>query len=306
MNVVFLSYINRSGSTFLLNQLSKVDELCVCPEADILFDLLLSNSEKRIDDSRKLFQVLTADFKWKLWRLKKKDIQFSAKSNLDLFLNILSAYRRKHFPKATTVIFKHPRLMEIFSLVPQNNRFKWIYLIRNPLAVYASQKETISPSTRRPMSRNPLSLIDEWNNTYIIFQQISGFSNTYIVNYETLIQSFDHEMELILDFISAGLSWKNCSSKKGFVAEWLSAEYHKIHPNINKAPQFVSIDEKIEKLSPAAKSIIKKYIIQNEWYVFNDTYFHPFLLRLMIIYFRLNRKAFLVRKKMTRVLKQND
>ena len=36
MKYIFILYLNRSGSTFLSNQLSKLSEILVCPEAEVL------------------------------------------------------------------------------------------------------------------------------------------------------------------------------------------------------------------------------------------------------------------------------
>ena len=41
MTIAFLTYVNRSGSTYLANLLSASDAICVCPEGDKLVSLLL-------------------------------------------------------------------------------------------------------------------------------------------------------------------------------------------------------------------------------------------------------------------------
>ena len=43
MTIILLTYVNRSGSTYLANLLSASENICVCPEGDRLVSLFLEN-----------------------------------------------------------------------------------------------------------------------------------------------------------------------------------------------------------------------------------------------------------------------
>ena len=56
MIIILLTYVNRSGSTYLANLLSASDHICVCPEGDKLVSLFLESPDKtfRLDNQWKV------------------------------------------------------------------------------------------------------------------------------------------------------------------------------------------------------------------------------------------------------------
>ena len=100
MRIIFITYINRSGSTYLSNLFSKSGDILVCPEADILVDLFLVNPEKKFsltNNKELLNQIISYDKKLKYWEIHAADIQLPQKpfTNFDLFIAILISYKNK-------------------------------------------------------------------------------------------------------------------------------------------------------------------------------------------------------------------
>jgi hypothetical protein len=71
-------------------------------------------------------------------------------------------------PEASSIIFKAERLVDLFAGIDKNTgsgiNFKYISLIRDPRAIYASQKRTKIPGTDLVMSKNPVFTAIFWNH----------------------------------------------------------------------------------------------------------------------------------------------
>jgi hypothetical protein len=247
MKILFLTYLNRSGSTFLANQLSKSPEICVCPESDILYELLLTNPLKEFYADRKKFwyvlNELEKDKKFSLWnfnRIELFDKISTCRNSLEICITILTCYTGKHKPDASVVLFKNSELIRLIAALPESAikhyNLEWIGLTRDIRAIYVSQSTTYSPHTGKPMCTNPYSLALQWNS--FIKQSISYNELNYFHNlrYEDLIQ----DTHMVITNITAALgvnyqlTW--IYEKKGDIDEVLSQEYHEIHPLVNQLP----------------------------------------------------------------------
>lgn len=269
MNIIFLSYINRSGSTYLANILSKSEQLCVCPEADILYDLFLAQPEKKFNrkELMKAAGILMQDNKFKAWKPGKLEWQSEMISGIQAFLQIIHSFREKYYPEAAYILFKHNKLLKLKENLQEGltGKIYWLNLIRNPLAIYASQKITISPHTGKTMSKNPLEIVDAWNDFYNRAIRNEG-EDSRILRYEQIIEDHTVFQQSIINWLS--LKTENFGDNKDFqLVKWIGPEYLAIHSKICEKPDEGSLSKWERLLTDYEIYAIKKHITGNSDYV---------------------------------------
>jgi hypothetical protein len=89
------------------------------------------------------------------------------------FVEVLKLYRDQVNPNADRVVFKATELIKLAAIIYQSSRAKkmsisFIVLIRDPRAIFASQKRIFVPHKGKKMNINPLNTIYQWN--YLVMQ----------------------------------------------------------------------------------------------------------------------------------------
>ncbi len=208
MKYIFIMYLNRSGSTFLFNQLSKLSEILVCPEAEVLVNVLLKNPDTRLNkkDQEILGSAMEKDRKLKHWNLDIDLSKTDPQSKLDLFFNILNQYRSRTKPDSTLIAFKAVDLINCIEILHDYGSHKgldiyFISLIRDPRAIYNSQRQTYVEHRKKFMNRNPLATIYQWN--YLVTRSImySSYTKLVILRYEDLVNNLNMELNKLLKII---------------------------------------------------------------------------------------------------------
>jgi len=246
LDLIFLTYINRSGSTYLAQLLSASDEVLVCPEAEILVHEFLEAPDKDFflsdTSNNRLGYYLAEDWKLKHWGLKLEDLEFlsSVSRNIEAFRKLLSLYRDRIKPGATKIIFKAERLIYLWKKLEKasqlsGNKIKLIAVIRDPRGIYASQKNTIWPDSDRPFSRNLIKTGILWYH-YVkkILHLISRRINITLIRYEDLIKN----PEGSLDNIAKRIRIRKISIQpdKGDFYDRIPVNQKPIHGNIRSQP----------------------------------------------------------------------
>lgn len=243
LKLVFLTYINRSGSTFLANQLSKHPDISVAPEAEILIKFFLEHPGKVYYKRQFPFilKALRSNRKFQTWnfpfdQLKRSLDTYSKIRAFEFFLLIAQLFVRFNKPSAQVWMFKGTRLLylvdKIMNTLGKEVQVKFIYLFRDPRAVFASQKKSIGTYHGRLMSENPVKTAMEWKDFHNTANSVSTKHPLTEVKYEELILNFDAEIERILGQIGIA-STEDFSSTASFA---LPANQRHLHENINKAP----------------------------------------------------------------------
>jgi len=261
MRLIFLSYINRSGSSFLAQQLSKYDDIFVFPEGDALIDEFLLKSKINLNPDY-LIKLFSKDYKLKNWNITEKEINTITpkyNSKKDIFLNILLTIKNKYKPDANILIFKkqdafikNDKLKKIL-----NHNIELISIIRDPRAIFISQKNALGPYKNKPFNINPLITSYSWGS-YI--NKISYINNAIIIKYEDFVNNTDKSEKTVLDQISSN---KKKSSKSITYWDLLSDAEKKLHSNIDKEPQNESINKWKQTIKPYELSIINKICKNN-------------------------------------------
>ncbi|MBN1597450.1 MAG: hypothetical protein JW894_04105 [Bacteroidales bacterium] len=289
MKYIFISYINRSGSTYLANQISKSSFCCVCPEADILFDILLRHPLQKNRNKRIIKHILN-DPKIKMWKLDRDLLEKLLNEKLEgykVFFNVLSLYREKENNKAVFILFKHNHINVIFNYLTEQQRKNvfHITLLRNPANTYLSQKNTISPNTLNPMCKNPYTFCRQFNQFYCnVWQKQSP--DTYRLIFEKLINNLNNEMQELLYFLGISDNFSDTASRIGSVYKSLNTEYRAVHNNIINPPDITKSEDVWPKLIVYEQYLFSRYLtLTNNIYPVPDSQIKPvfnFRIRLLL------------------------
>lgn len=168
IQVAFLVYVNRSGSTFLASRLAEVKGVVVTIESKAVGELLRPNAA--ISDPvalRESLDQLYAELKFSQWGIPRECLEeklaeatFPLKRE-SLFLAVLRALpggesARSFVVKATAILPLLPELMQRYPAL------KALHVVRDPRAVYASQRRSVSSRTGRPMVQDPITMARRW------------------------------------------------------------------------------------------------------------------------------------------------
>jgi hypothetical protein len=274
MKFIFLTYLNRSGSTFLANQLSKTTDICVCPEAEILYHLFLTEPLKTLllNDEKKtcILNELEKDKKFALWKLPRIEISnqiTSCRNNLEVFIAILSLYSKKVNPKASHILYKNSLLIDLLPKIPKSlikkYNLTWISLLRDIRAVYLSQSIVISPFTGKPMCNNWYTLAKQWNAFLKKSSLYSMLKYFIMLKYEDLILDTTRVMKEITFKLQVDYQLNWIYERKGVINELLSQEYISIHPLIDQMPDKSRIDRWKYILPSVKQCLIGYYCFEN-------------------------------------------
>lgn len=253
--IIFICYVNRSGSTFLANLFSKSEKICVCPEADILVNLFLEDPEK-ICSLRTIHQLeksLKTDLKLKNWNLRAMDPDsfLTGMSHFQCFKNILGQYKKHIKPKSQVIVFKSERLIylyDLFNKINQDFNIAWVTIIRDCRAVYNSQKSTKFPATGKSMSKHPVNTALYWNSFIHRCYKYLNKDNFIVVHFEKLIANLSNEFSIMLDKLN--ISEFDIKNTPGDLWQRMPESHRAIHRNILQLP-ISSVSNNWEKsLSP--------------------------------------------------------
>lgn len=237
MKIALLSYINRSGSTFLFEQLSRVKNILVCPEADILVNLLLVKPNDLIKGQETLIEAFTSDKKLKAWHLDFRSFAFVGKTNFEIFKQIIAAYREIENPNATIVFFKAERLFQLaktlYTLKQFGEPLDFIGIIRDIRAIYNSQSSTINPQTGQHFSCNPVACARYWNKFANALMEDRAIY-TAVIKYSDLIETFPDPLFDLIKTI--GHTSNSFESEQGNLYQRISADHKFLHNHIVEQP----------------------------------------------------------------------
>ena len=239
MKLILLSYINRSGSTFLANLFSKSPDILVCPEGEVLMNELLVKPENPFilnDKNRKKFAfIFNEDPKLKWWGLTEDALDELPKdvSNLEIFISILGSYRDTVKPNAEIVMFKAERLIHLFEGLMHINSVHeicFLCIFRDCRGVYASQKTTKFPDSDKFMSLNPVQTAVAWNIHVKKALQLKKAGDIKLIKFEDLILNTSEVLPQLMKQL--GIPKYDASKNQGDLFDRLPESHKSLHRNI--------------------------------------------------------------------------
>lgn len=233
----------------------------------LVYEFLINPLKEFNYDSEKKEAVkkfIKEDKKLKHWGLKIEDLidLEGAKTNLDAFAEILKTYRNKHNQEAHSIVFKATRLIDIYAglsdEITSKYNIKFISLIRDGRAVYASQKRTVDPYTNGKMSNNPLITAEQWNNLINRSNKYKDNPDFIIIKYEALIKNLREEMSHLLGRLNTSSDLSFLSDKGDLVVR-IPRDQISLHPNILKSADIQKINAWRRELSANEIYLFEKY-----------------------------------------------
>jgi hypothetical protein len=199
LRIAFLTYLSRSGSTILARLLDEYDDICVTTEGEIPLELFGVKSYSPItfyskDDLELYLNNILGKTRVASWNIPNNQILNLCNevgfpiNGPQLVYFLLYAYKEIYMPKARLVIYKACPFMP-WHITESKHHFPealYIHLIRDPRAVYYSQKKSIDPFKGTPFSRSPLKTAMEWKRAIRLISDYPE-EKVKIIKYEELV-----------------------------------------------------------------------------------------------------------------------
>ena len=207
-SLVVLSYLNRSGSTFLARLLSEYEDVAVSLEAQ--FDDGLVRASRRIAneaDLDALLADLAVDPKFSGWgvdsaALKARLAPAGYPVTYPAFLR--AALSEALGDDARVHLYKNGRYLEQpEAFRRQFPDAKMIFVLRDPRAVFASQKRSLDSRTGDPMSSQPAFTARWFRRMVETLDRLADAPWLCVVRYEDLLARPADECGRVLDFLGA-------------------------------------------------------------------------------------------------------
>jgi hypothetical protein len=245
LKLIFLTYINRSGSTYLSQMLSSSEEILVCPEAEILVENFLEDPGKNFirtkTSLKKVIHKLNTDWKFRHWNISREELEsiFTSSDNFNIFRSILNLYRKKTKPDASIILFKAERIIYLWNRLSSTKHgddlLHLVVLVRDPRGVYASQKNTRWPGSDRPFSDNPVYAGILWNR-YIkeIYRLKKVHSNVTLIRFEEYLRNPELSLKSLSERVQ--LKINSLAPENGDYYSRIPEDQKQIHENIRSRP----------------------------------------------------------------------
>ena len=206
--IVFLTYLNRSGSTYLADKLSRCNAVKMGIEARFIDGWIRPGfSVRTADELNSYLDALYQDAKFQAWQIDRDELakhltalslplRFS-----DVLLAALSLYQgcasEKH-------IFVH-KCGEYYRCVQtirqELPKAKFIFINRDPRAVFSSQRRSLDSQTGQPMQNNVLHFLFGYLDTLRRLEHFQNDPDFLIVKYEDMLADEEKAMAVIKQFM---------------------------------------------------------------------------------------------------------
>lgn len=244
-DVVLLIHLNRSGSTFLANQASAHPQICVCPEAHLPLQRLLGRGTCRQTIDRKLARLVADvanDEKLAAWGLDPRLVAARLRGAADdgeAFFRLLDLYADTVCPQATTVMAKGYFFIDLIkrrrqAATARGRALQAVLLVRDPRAIFASQRRSISSTLRRPMQQSAIACALRWRIYMRHLAQLAADRSCLLVKYEQWTADNDAQLARLFAFLAVEPQAAQAAAAK--LQEAIPPSQRHLHQNIDKGP----------------------------------------------------------------------
>jgi len=259
--VVFLTYLNRSGSTFLAKLLNEYSDIGVSLEArlpdGIFYGPLKLNKPKDVGG---FLDKLYADEKFLAWNISRDVIQEKlSKQQFPIrFNHLLNLLLEEYFKAdgANIFVYKCAHYIKYIKIVRSFfPNAKFIFVLRDARAIYNSQKDTLDSIKGKPMVNNPIVVAVKFKRIAKILRKNANCDWLYVIKYENLMGDKDYELNKILDFLGSN-RMKKMDNKD--YSKRIPNLQKSLHKNIDLPPLVERINAWQDKLSKSEILAIQK------------------------------------------------
>lgn len=241
--IIFLAYINRSGSTILAKELSYFKDIAVSIEGlekrfiKVDYEKFLLNNE---NDIEVLLDNIYNEEKFKSWNIDREELKEEIiNANIPLNYNeLLKIILNKYFSNdnAQVILYKNIGLFQ--NLKKSQKIFpnsKYIFIERDPRAIFNSLSKSIDSLTKLPMSRDLVAFVVRYKNIkkkIYYYRKNNNYNKMfYLISYEELIMHTNRTLSKIIKFLNVS-STKRKNSINYF--DLIPEEQKHLHESINQ------------------------------------------------------------------------
>lgn len=223
MKHIFITGCPRSGTTMLANILGNGNPCVATPESHFFNDFIYKYLPNKSDEAEKkdLVNFFNNHYRFKQWKIDASKIKSLPNKITNNNYNIVientvksfAEYNSKIHEKELIRIDHTPSNIKSFNIInelfPQS---KFIYIIRDPRAVYASIKGLDwGPNSSLKLSQ----LWIEYTATYFAIQKLYP-SRICLVKYEDILKNAKPQIKKLCDFIEIEYDDNLLENENGF------------------------------------------------------------------------------------------
>lgn len=266
MELAFLTYIPRSGSTLLARLLCEHEGICVSQSGkfpDGIYRAGLKASSPQ--ELPQAVERIHKDIHFKGWGFSKKET-LGLLSTLPLplqFEDFLPAILQEHCSNqghpANIAIYKNNRYIK--NVEELRDRFpgsKFIFLMRDPRGIFNSTRKNIDIRTGKIMNTNPLSTAINFNmicKSVVRYQSKQWF---HLLRFEDLVSSPERQIESLLQFLETPVQ-----KKEGTYAQKIPEGQWALHKNVPSSPNPLIAQAWEKELTKQEKKLIESVTADN-------------------------------------------
>jgi len=260
VQTVFLTYMARSGSTFLADLLHGYTDIGVTLEAqfpDGIRDRGLALPGR--EQLPIVLRLLRENRKFRAWGIEEAALAKAFEScgyplSFDKFLPVVL---RLYFADSDARIWVYKNGDYIWHMNAVHACFpdvKVIFLMRDPRAIFNSQRTAINPATGRPLCTNPLTLAFEYRTAAQIVARLSDEPWFHVIRYEDLLAD-ERGLDALRAFL--GASEAKAANQHSY-AQRIPDDQKHLHPRVGQNATTQRVDAWRQQLRPAEIALIQQ------------------------------------------------
>lgn len=256
--LVFLLYANRSGSTFLAARLAAVERVSVTIESEFV-GRLAARGDLAGAAASEIAAFLEEEPKFRAWEIPSDRLVRAIEESPQPFglagvVRAVLGCDPRH-AAADYVVVKSPgvhrHLGALRAAFPQA---KYLHIVRDPRAVYESQRRSISSRSGRPMAADAVSAALRWREVVRNAQSLAGPALLEL-RYEDLVLHHEHALRLACAFLEtpglAALSPPAATEGSDYFDRIPTDQRH-LHAGVRSASPLPALVDLWRKALPAA------------------------------------------------------
>jgi len=256
----FIVYKARSGSTHLAELLTAHPSIGIAPESNLVLSLWewSGGGRRRVetaDDLREALDMLYAEPKFVTWEVGRGALEASLLPRLpvgvgEVAMAAVNDYCAAKYPSSSVRgVKKGSYALHAPAVLGMFPGAKFISLVRDGRAIYASSKRARHSDTGEPFETDPVRSALVWKRMVTALDRYRGEPFFLEIQYERLIAEPEETLRRVLSFLGLPAGPAELEAMlRPREAAFVHKRYSYLHPHVGKAGQLSRIDGWREEL----------------------------------------------------------